>query len=854
MVEVAGRRLKVSNLDKVLYPETGTTKADVLEYLAGVAHVLIPQAAWRPATRKRWVNGVGTAEKPGQVFFRKNLEDSAPGWVPRQALTHKDHVNHYPLVNEPAVLAWFGQVAALEIHVPQWRFGSDGKPANPDRLVLDLDPGEGAGLPECAETAQLCRELLSGMDLEAFPVTSGSKGIHLYVPLDGSHSAADVSQVAHELAMSLEADHPDLVVSDMKKTLRTGKVLVDWSQNSESKTTICPYSLRGRSRPTVAAPRTWDEIADPELRQLDYREVLARVKDGLDPAGALGWLEAANADRLEKYRSMRDAGKTPEPVPAEPARETQSAEPRFVIQEHHASRLHWDFRLEHSGVLVSWAVPKGPPLDSGENRLAVMTEDHPLSYGSFEGTIPKGQYGAGVVTIWDTGTCVLEKWREGREVIAVLHGRPDGGLGGVPRRYALISAPGMGDAKNWLIHLMKEQPEPDSRPGRGGKVAGPGSGIAETGVDHVKATTHTSGTSTSRTGETALARPSRKKAAATIWDGTSAELPAAMLATAGTRKDLDPEKSWSHEMKWDGMRAIAGVVGGKVLLASRNGNDVTAQYPELQELAALAADGSVFDGEIVALNAAGRPDFGLLQTRMKLTAKRDIEKAVGKVPVQLMLFDALQRGADSGAGAAAQTLHQEPYSKRREALFAGVAEGQHIHVPPAHTGNLNEALATSRELGLEGVVAKRTDGRYLPGKRSPGWLKIKDEHHQEVIVIGWRKGLGRRDGTLGSLLLAVNDGGRLRYVGRCGSGFSDSELQDAAERLGKITRKTSPVQGIPAAERRDVVWTTPKLVGEVSFTQATKDGRLRHPIWRGWRPDKSAADVQWEAADVQWDA
>lgn len=839
LVDVAGRRLKISNLDKVLYPETGTTKADVLGYLAEVAHVLIPQAAWRPATRKRWVNGVGTPDEPGKVFFRKDLEDSAPDWIPRQKLTHKDHVNHYPLVNEPAVLAWFGQLAALEIHVPQWRFGPDGKPANPDRLVLDLDPGDGAGLPECAETALLCRELLSGMDLEAFPVTSGSKGIHLYVPLDGSHTASDVSEVAHELATSLETDHPHLVVSDMKKSLRTGKVLVDWSQNSEAKTTICPYSLRGRSRPTVAAPRTWDEIADPQLRHLDYREVLARVKDGMDPLRALGWQHPHGSDRLEKYRSMRDAGQTPEPVPTDPAPESQSEALRFVIQEHHASRLHWDFRLEHSGVLVSWAVPKGPPLESGKNRLAVMTEDHPLGYGTFEGTIPKGQYGAGDVTIWDTGTCMLEKWREGKEVIAVLHGKSDGGLGGVPRRYALINTPGMGDgkktedSKNWLIHLMKEQPEPGSETGGGDKV--PSTKAGRTGVDRATGTS-----------PHAPARGARRSAKKEAWDGGTAQLPAPMLATAGTPGDLDPEQTWSLEMKWDGMRAVAGVAGGAVRLASRNGNDVTATYPELQELAALAAAGSVFDGEIVALDAAGRPDFGLLQTRMKLTSKRDIEKAVHKVPVQLMLFDALQTGAGSEDGAP-HPLLQEPYEKRRHALFAAVTEGQHIHVPPAHTGTIEEAMATSRELGLEGVVAKRTDGRYRPGRRSPGWLKIKGERHQEVIVIGWRKGLGRRSGSLGSLLLAVNDGGRLRYVGRVGSGFSDRELQDAAARLQKIERKTPPVDGIPAAERRDVVWTTPKFVGEVKFTEATKDGRLRHPVWRGWRPDKSAGDVRWEA-------
>ena len=277
-VRVAGRELTLTNLDKIIYPETGTTKADVLAYYAAVAHVLIPAAANRPATRKRWVNGVGTAEKPGEVFFQKNLDDSAPGWLPRAAITHKDRTIFYPLVNDPATLTWFGQINSLEVHVPQWQVDSHGRQLNPDRLVLDLDPGEGAGLAECREVALLAREILQDVGLEPVPVTSGSKGIHLYSALDGSQTSDQISAFARELARALEADHPDLAVSDMKKTLRQGKVLVDWSQNSAAKTTVVPYSLRGRPTPLVAAPRTWREISSPNLKHLDYQAVMRRVR------------------------------------------------------------------------------------------------------------------------------------------------------------------------------------------------------------------------------------------------------------------------------------------------------------------------------------------------------------------------------------------------------------------------------------------------------------------------------------------------------------------------------------------------------------------------------------------------
>ena len=285
-VTVGGRRIVLSSLGKVMYPATGTTKGDVLDYYATIAPWLIPHAESRPATRKRWVDGVGTADRPGPAFFEKNLPSSTPAWVARVRLTHADHDGVYPLV-DVATLAWLAQMAALEIHVPQWRVDSGGRPTTPDRLVLDLDPGDGAGLPECVAVARSARTMLRELGLEAVPVTSGSKGIHLYASLPGALTSAEVSDVAHEIARTLESQHPDLVVSDMAKARRRGRVLVDWSQNNAAKTTVCPYSLRGRELPTVAAPRTWHEIGSPGLRQLTFDEVLARVRRRGDPLAEL---------------------------------------------------------------------------------------------------------------------------------------------------------------------------------------------------------------------------------------------------------------------------------------------------------------------------------------------------------------------------------------------------------------------------------------------------------------------------------------------------------------------------------------------------------------------------------------
>src|SRR6202165_3680711 len=432
---------------------------------------MIPHIAGRTSTRKRWPNGV---EEPS--FFEKQLADSAPDWLNRATVVHKSGATTYPIIDSTLALAWIAQQAALEVHVPQWRFvgeaggrrGAGGlRPGPATRLVFDLDPGEGVTMSQLCEVARAVKELMGDIGLSVFPLTSGSKGLHLYAPLDPPVSSRGAVVLAKRVAQQLEQAMPKLVTSTMTKALRAGKVFVDWSQNSASKTTIAPYSLRGREEPTGAAPRTWDELDDPNLRHLHYDEVLDRVaKDGdlLAPLDK----DVPTEDRLTTYRSMRGSAKPPEPVPkAEPA---QGHNDRFVIQEHHARRLHYDFRLERDGVLVSWAVPKNLPDTPTVNHLAVHTEDHPMDYLTFEGTVPKGQYGAGKVSIWDTGTYEAEKFRDD-EVIVNLHGSRICG------RYALIHTHG----NQWLAHRMKDQSSlqlQDLRP----MLATPGS------VGHLKAT------------------------------------------------------------------------------------------------------------------------------------------------------------------------------------------------------------------------------------------------------------------------------------------------------------------------------------------------------------------------------
>ncbi len=772
-VSIGGHRLRLTNPDKVIYPATGTTKAEVIAYYVEIAPFILPHVIDRPATRKRWVNGVGTEKDPGEVFFEKNLPDSAPSWIRRASIQHKSGRNSYVVVDGVAVLAWLGQMAALEIHVPQWRVGPHGAHLNPDRFVLDLDPGPGAGLPECVEVAKRAKKLLAELGLQTYPVTSGSKGMHLYAGLDGSHDAEYVNRFAKEFASVLESELPDLVVSTQQKSLRGGKVLADWSQNNPNKTTIAPYSLRGRTQPTVAVPRTWRELNDPDLRHLTYDEVLTRMKRRKDPLAPL----ARESDQLATYRSMRDASKTPEPIPSS----TSAADGRsFVIQEHHARRLHWDFRLERDGVLVSWAVPKGPPTDPNQNHLAVQTEDHPLEYGTFEGTIPKGEYGGGEVTIWDAGTYEAEKWRPGKEVIATLTGRKDGGLGGEPRRFALIRT-----GENWLIHLMKPADE-----------AKPSGGPAKKGDAR-------------RTGQrTASAKPV-----------------APMLAKAGKAFDIDDEDDWAFEMKWDGYRCVAACDGDQVSLFSRTGKDMTGTYAEIADaLAERGLTDTVLDGEVVAIGPDGVPSFSRLQQ--------------GQRPLQFVVFDVLRHDGDA--------LRNETYDERRDVLMAlELDDGELVRVPQAFEGSLHDAIESSRALKLEGVVAKRRDSTYRGGSRSSHWLKLKHQRMQEAVIVGWRLGKGGRSRTVGSLLLAVPEGKGWRYIGRVGTGFSDRILTDLTRRLAPLERKTPPVE-VPREVSRDAHWVRPSLVGEVVYSEWTPDGHLRHPVWRGLRPDKRPSEVALE--------
>jgi bifunctional non-homologous end joining protein LigD len=484
------------------------------------------------------------------------------------------------------------------------------------------------------------------------------------------------------------------------------------------------------------------------------------------------------SDKLQTYRAKRTASKTPEPMGEGPA---EAEGRRFVIQEHHATRLHWDLRLEHDGVLVSFAIPNGLPEAPKDNRLAVHTEDHPLEYLEFEGDIPKGQYGAGSMRIWDRGAYEELKW-EPRKIEVLLHGER------VQGRYALFPIDKDEAPKNWMIHRMDP--------------------------------------------------PADDAAGAPMPD----KIVPMMARTATLPRD---DGDWAFEVKWDGVRAICHSEPGRMRLHSRNLLDITPRYPEIGRLnRALSHHRAVLDGEVVALDADGRPSFGALQRRMHVSAESAVRRLAKETPVTYVIFDLLWLDGHS--------LMELPYTERRARLAElELGDAGRWRVPDYVVGHGEQLLAATAEQGLEGVIAKRLDSIYEPGRRTPSWLKIKNVDRQEVVVGGWVPGDGKRRDRIGALLVGVrDDDGSLRHVGRVGTGFTEAELDRLAEKLAPLEREDSPFAPGGPQIPRGAVFAEPELVAEVEFREWTDGGQLRAPSYKGLRDDKPSDLVVREEANA----
>jgi bifunctional non-homologous end joining protein LigD len=467
--------------------------------------------------------------------------------------------------------------------------------------------------------------------------------------------------------------------------------------------------------------------------------------------------------KLQEYRRKRDPKKTPEPFGGK----RKGKEPIFVVQRHDARRLHYDFRLERNGALASWAVPKGVPLEPGQRALAVHVEDHPLEYATFEGEIPKGEYGAGSVEIWDRGTYELIDEKKDGGLTVRLHGERLEGL------WSLVPAKLDGDPKNWLILRKRE--------------------------------------------EAGAAQPVKRRQYSP------------MLATPA--KDVPRGADWLFEVKWDGYRAIADVRGGDATLTSRNGNDLTARFRSTATAIerAVKTPDCVLDGEVCALDEEGRATFSAMQQ--------------GKTGTRYVFvaFDVLELDG--------QPVIDLPLTERHERL-AALIDRRRRDVQVSEVFDDGRALyEAAKKQRFEGIMAKKRDSRYLPGRRTRDWLKIKTHGRQEFVIAGYTRGQGRRSGSFGSLILGYFQDGELTYAGNVGTGFNDKEIDKLLGKLRPLERKQPPFRTVPTMPkvRRDaIVWVEPKLVAEVEFAEWTHDGRLRAPSYQGLREDKAADDVRRE--------
>lgn len=779
VAQVGKRRIELSNLNKVLYPDDGIIKAQIIEYYFKLAPTILAHLKGRPISLVRYPDGIN-----GESFYQKNRPDWAPDWL--QHVTLGEEKKDYVLATEEASLVWLANLAGIELHQMHARAPHF---ETPDYIVYDFDPPDGYAFARVAEHALEFKEHLESFGYHPFVKTTGRKGLHVLTPIEPKWTFTQAFEAAKAVAQPFVDAHGSTLTLQIKKEARGGRMLLDIFRNRQSQSIIAAYSARGLGGAPVSTPLHWEELATLESsKAFTIENVPARVLEGGDPweaiaAYATALHTAAGGARkkparppdeiqpdipspasdpakpkhktprqLESYAEKRSFDKTPEPPPAP----VTTGGHAFVVHRHHASRLHYDLRLEQNGVLKSWAVPKGLPPRPGIRRLAVNVEDHPLAYVNFEGEIPKGEYGGGMM--W--------KFAQGR--YEITKEKKDGFYFRLQSRELTAEYRTHRTKDNqWMLERV-DAPQVD-------------------------------------------------------WLRDPVEPMLAKLAD-----QLPTSDEFVYEVKWDGLRALITVDEGVVTIHGRNRMDMTKQFPELlipEE--AFRATSAVFDGEIVCLDAEGKPHFKEVIHRMQQKTDGAIERARAKHPAVCYLFDCLYLDG--------RPIVNEPMLRRREWLRDAIKNQTTYRLSePVEDGPaFFEAV---KKLGLEGVMAKQRGSAYLPGKRSDAWLKIKSRQTAECIIIGYTKGTGERAKTFGALHLAQPGPEGLKYVGKVGTGFDDRTMAQLAEDVQKLEKGPRPVPEKPLDDARSI-WLKPTLLCEVQFASWTPDGALREPVFLRLRPD-----------------
>ena len=796
-LDVDGVSQAVSNLDKLYWKPEGYTKGDLVTYYFNIAPTILPYLRDRPITMKRMPDGAD-----GPFFYAKQAPEHTPGWMPRATVTSNSGGEgrwgaqsratiDYLLAQDRPSLVYLANLGCIEMH--PWHSRID-RITRPDYAFFDLDPF-GVEFATVRAVALVIKTALDQLGLRAYPRTSGSTGIHLYVPIERVHSYGQVREWVNRVCRLVNSADPGRTTMEWKVSDRTGKVFLDAGMNTEGRNIAAVYSLRPERGATVSTPLTWEELeedVEPQdftiatiwrrLEQVgdlfppviaggqDLRHAMAalRMDPDAEPEGPGHHIRPEEEEEepgdLKVYEAKRDFARTPEPPASVPPAEKGN---RYVIQHHLATRLHHDLRLERGGTARSWAVPKGLPAVPGVPHLAVQTEDHPLEYLTFEGDIPDGEYGGGPMRIWDSGTYEAPEWVDGK-VTFVLHG-------GRHRGEWHLFRTSRDDAKQWMV--TRAAPPEELPPGP----------------------------------------------------------PTFAPMLSGTREAPFDDDRWLFEVKWDGVRAIATCQrpgtgeDGRATLITRNGNDCTPAYPELAPVwERVLARNAVLDGEVVALGPDGNPSFQLLAQRMHLRDKGAVDRARRATPVTYMVFDLLAVDGEA--------LVDLPIEERLARLDEVLVPGRAISRSDAIPGVGTALWAAVKQRGMEGIVAKKLGSRYLPGRRSKEWLKIKVRRPGVVVIGGWLPQVRGHLTELGSLLVGAYDGADLVYVGRVGTGFDHAERLRLQALLEPLRSPASPFSGppgdLPPAHRDLVHWVNPEITAEIEYGEITNDGRLRAPAYK----------------------